>query len=212
MATKKKVPVKKTAQKDVPPLKLDLGCGKNKREGFFGIDAIKFDNVDLQWNLAQRVTVAGQLDPQGRTLKRSGNADFAVWPFEDNSVDEAFCSHFIEHLTWPERVHFFNELYRVLKPGAACTLIWPYWCSSRFYGDPTHKEPMSEMALLYLNKQWRDANAPHVGYTCDFNPTWGYALHPELVSRPSDYQQNALAFWKEAAQDVHATLTKPAAE
>ena len=26
-----------------PPFRLDLGCGPRKREGFYGIDAMKFD-------------------------------------------------------------------------------------------------------------------------------------------------------------------------
>lgn len=30
---------------------LDLGCGKNKLEGAFGVDFVKFPNVDLAWNL-----------------------------------------------------------------------------------------------------------------------------------------------------------------
>jgi hypothetical protein len=114
----------------------------------------------------------------------------------------------IEHLTWPERVHFFNELYRVLIPEGKCQLILPHWASARYYGDPTHKEPMSEFAFYYLDKNWREANAPHVGYTCDFNVTWGYSLHQSLMNRNQEYQQYALLNYKEAAQDIIATLTK----
>ena len=72
------------------PLKLDLGCGPRKREGFTGVDAIKFDGVDLVQDLRK------------------------PWQWEDGSVEEVHCSHFLEHLTGFERVHFFNELYRVL--------------------------------------------------------------------------------------------------
>jgi len=39
------------------------------------------------------------------------------WPFDDDSIDEIHCSHFIEHLTAPERIHFVNEAYRVMKKG-----------------------------------------------------------------------------------------------
>ena len=38
-------------------------------------------------------------------------------PFDDNSVDFIFSEHFIEHLTKNEGIGFFNECYRVLKPG-----------------------------------------------------------------------------------------------
>jgi hypothetical protein len=95
-------------------LKLDFGCGPNKREGFQGVDSIAFPGVDFVVDLRQR------------------------WPWEDNSVAEAHASHFIEHLTAMERVHFANELYRVLKPGGKCTVIVPHWGSCRAYGDPTH--------------------------------------------------------------------------
>jgi hypothetical protein len=31
---------------ELPKLKLDLGCGKNKKPGFLGVDSRKFDGVD----------------------------------------------------------------------------------------------------------------------------------------------------------------------
>jgi len=165
-------------------LKLDLGCGKNKKEGFYGVDSLKFDAVDLVHDLSK------------------------PWPWKNGSVEEVHCSHFIEHLTWPERVHFFNELYRVLRVDGNCTLILPHWASSRYYGDPTHKEPFSEFAFYYLDKNWREVNAPHVGYSCDFLATWGYSMHQSIVSRNKEYQQHAMQFFKEACQDIIATLTK----
>ena len=182
---------------DESPLRIDLGAGKNKKPGFVGVDALKMDGVDVVHDL--RVT---------------------PWPWADNSVDEAHCSHFLEHLTnldgkW-ERVRFFNELYRVLKPGAGCLLVFPYWCSARFYGDPTHKEPLSEWTVLYLDRNWRKANAPHAdsefnpdGYACDYEYTQGYSLNPELATgRTPEYQQFALRYWKESAGDIIATIKK----
>jgi len=167
-------------------LKLDLGCGANKKEGFTGVDCIAFDGVDV---------VADLREP---------------WKWEDNSVDEAHASHTLEHLTWPERVHFFNELWRVLKPGAKTTIVIPHWNSCRYYGDPTHKEPMSEFAFYYLSKDWRKGNAPHTDYTCDFDATWGYSLHPALAARNTEFQQFAIQWHKEACQDIIATVTKKA--
>jgi len=177
-------------------IKLDIGCGKNKKPGFIGVDIIKFDGVDVVADLA-----AGK------------------WPWEDNTVDEIHCSHFLEHLTnwndkW-ERVHFFNELYRVMKVGAKATLVFPHWSSNRFYGDPSHKEPFSEMGFYYLSKEWRKTDAPHTdiefnpnGYSCDFEATWGYSMNPSILSRNVEYQQFALQNYKEAAMDILATLTK----
>jgi SAM-dependent methyltransferase len=166
-------------------VKLDLGCGKNKKADHVGVDVRQFDGVDVVCDLGTE-----------------------AWPWEAGSIDEVYCSHMIEHLTWPQRVHFFNELGRVLKKGAKAQIILPHWNSSRFYGDPTHQAPMSEFAFYYLLASWRDANAPHTDYVCDFDATWGYSTHPALHSRNVEYQQYAIQWFKEACQDVIATLVK----
>jgi hypothetical protein len=166
-------------------LRIDLGCGKKARDGFIGVDCRDFGQ-DITADLRQK------------------------WPWKDGTVEEAHCSHFIEHLKADERIHFVNELYRVLKVGGKCQVIVPHWSSSRAYGDLTHQwPPVSEFWFYYLDKNWRAENAPHNdGYRCDFLATWGYSLHPHLQPRNAEYQQHAIQFWKEAAQDIVATLTK----
>lgn len=168
------------------PLKLDLGCGVSKQKGFLGVDVRQFDGVDIVHDLA------------------------TPWPWGDSTVGEAHSSHTIEHLTAPQRIHFVNELYRVLIPGAKAQIIVPHWGSCRAYGDLTHQwPPVSEFWFYYLDKDWRKANAPHNdGYTCDFAVTWGYSLHQSLATRNVEYQQFALNFYKEAAQDIVASFAK----
>lgn len=199
-----------------PLLKLDFGAGPSPREGFEGVDKLPFGGkVKHVVNLCER---AGG--------SRSPDSNFVMWPWPDSSVAEAHASHFLEHLTnlddrW-ERVHFFNELYRVLVPGGQCQIIIPHWCSNRYYGDPTHKEPFSEFGFLYLSKAWRlgdpdkgiPGNAPHDDvshnpkmYSCDFLFTSAYTIHPALGVRSQEYVQHAVDWWKEAAQDLMATLT-----
>jgi hypothetical protein len=181
------------------PLRIDLGCGPNPKEGFEGADQFPFD---------------------GR-VKYVVNLGSNTWPWEDNTVSEAHASHFLEHLTnfegrW-ERTHFFNELHRVLMLGAKTTLIIPHWCSNRYYGDPTHKEPFSEMGFYYLSREWRATQAPHSdvahnphGYACDFEATWGYSVNGAWQLRNQEAQSFALQWYKEAASDIIATLTKRA--
>lgn len=175
-------------------LKLDLGCGTQKKEGFIGVDKVKFPGVDVVHDIGRH-----------------------TWPWNDESVDEVYCSHTVEHLKWEERVFFFNELHRVLKKGAKATIILPHWCSSRYYGDPTHSAPFSEFGWFYLNKSWRDVNAPHVdaeknpgplSYSCDFDAAYGYSMAPWMNGRDQGFQQFAFAAYKEAAQDMMGTITK----
>jgi hypothetical protein len=47
-----------------------------------------------------------------------------------------------------------------------------------------------------------------LGYTCDFDATWGFGMHPEVASRNQEYQQFAMTFYTEAVQDVVVTLVK----
>lgn len=167
-------------------IKLDLGCGQNKKEGFEGVDILQFD---------------GKVD-HVLDLRKS-------WPWKKDSVSEVHCSHFLEHLTGAERIGFFNELCRVMKPGATGLFIVPHWSSGRAYGDVTHQwPPVVEMFWYYLDKTWREANAPHVGFKCDFGVTWGYNLaHPWNLKLP-EAQQFAIQHYKEVASDMVATVTK----
>jgi SAM-dependent methyltransferase len=173
-------------------LKLDLGCGINKRAGFIGVDRRQFEGVDQVANL------------------------LGAWPWADESVEEINMSHVLEHFTGHERVRIFNEMHRVLVKGGKATITTPHWCSNRAYGDFTHMwPPVSEMLYFYVSRDWRLKNAPDnditwnpEGYTCDFEATWGYSLHPDLLTKSQDRVGFSVTFYKEACQDLTATLTK----
>jgi SAM-dependent methyltransferase len=168
-------------------VKIDIGCGKTKAEGWIGLDVRPFPGVDHVMN-----------------------AGTDRWPFDDGTVDEAKASHFVEHLKPAERIHFANELYRVLKKDGKCQVVTPHWNSGRAFGDLTHEwPPVSEMWFYYLKREWREANAPHNdAYTCDFDSTWGYSMHPSLATRNAEYQQHAVQWFKESALDIIATVVK----
>lgn len=179
-------------------MKLDLGCGPNPAPGFEGVDSLPFDGK----------------------VQHVCDLRTAPWPFEDNSVEEARASHFLEHLTnldnkW-ERVTFFNELHRILKPKAGAMITIPHWASIRYYGDPTHKEPFSEFGLYYLSKDWREGNAPHAdsrwnpqGYSCDFDAfTNHFGIHPVIQARNQEFQTFAAQFYRDAVTDWVFTVVK----
>lgn len=167
-------------------MKLNLGSGKSKKDGFIGVDVDDFGQD----------VIADLREP---------------WKWDDNSIDEVYSAHFVEHLTAPERIHFANELYRVLKPGATAEIITPHWSSLRAFGDLTHQwPPVSEHWFFHLRKSWREEHAPHSCklYTCDFDVNFGVRLASDVVVRNQEYQQFAARFYTNACDDLVATWIK----
>lgn len=169
-------------------LKLDLGCGKNKQQGFTGVDIYKYENVDIVADLTQR------------------------WHFEDNSVDEVYCSYLTQYFTGHQRIYFFNELHRVLKPNAQARIITPHWTHEKAYGDPLVQfPPITGTSYFYLNKQWRESNAPHINYQCDFE--WVLAgTHDQnddwVAFRNQEVKQVLMTRNVNTTTELIATLTK----
>ena len=150
-------------------IKLNLGAGQTKVEGFI--------SVDLYGEPEQRVDLFK-----------------FPYPWEDNSVDEIICNHFLEHIDGSIRPKFFNELYRILKKDGKVTIVTPHWAAERAYGDPSHRwPPITRFSYLYLNKQWREQNKidHYSDFNCNFN--WGanYSLNSSLTGRSQEYVQRA---------------------
>ena len=128
----------------------------------------------------------------------------------NDSVDVVELIHVLPYLTPGERINLMNELQRVLKKGAKCQMVMPHWASNRAYADLRFQyPPVAESWFFSLNEDYRKQD-PNFDkrYKCNFDFTCGYSLHPHLISRNQEYQQHAITFWKEAAQDLIATITK----
>ena len=168
-------------------VKIDIGCGRNKKEGFTGWDISPDSDADLIIDVRK-----------------------IPWPTEDNSVDEVFCHHFFEHLTGEERMAFMNELYRVMKEGAKATVVTPFYSSTRSIQDPTHMwPPVCEASYLYFNKGWREDNKlGHYPITADFDYTFGYAVDTEVGIRSMEYQQFAVKHYLNSVWDLQVVLTR----
>lgn len=110
-------------------LKLDIGCGKNKKPGFIGIDIDEESHADI-------ICSALEL------------------PFQDLSVSEISCSHLVEHFNQEEARKFFDEIYRVLKGGGRAWLkIDRDWSESRLLRkDPEHKKRYSAKEIKEMVK------------------------------------------------------------
>jgi hypothetical protein len=201
-------------------MKLDIGCGANKKEGFTGIDIAAIEGVDIVHDL-----------------------NVYPWPIEDNSIDEVWCSHYIEHIVKDNPIKllqdlivdcetfeefksklinlspeipsigvmkFMNEVCRILKSGGQATFISPYYTSVRAMQDPTHVNFISEQFYLYYNKGWREANKlDHYPITCDFNITqWAHSWNANWVSRSQEAKNFALQHYNNVVDDLWAILIK----
>lgn len=165
-------------------LRLDIACGKNKKTGYSGVDI--WEGADIVADLEKY-----------------------PWPFEDESVDEIFCSHYIEHTR--DLIAFANELYRILKTGARAEIIAPYYSSIRAWQDPTHLRAISENTFLYFNREWRLTNRlDHYPITADFDFESSYVLDPAWCDRSDDELQHAIRHYINVVSDIRTTLTKRA--
>jgi predicted SAM-dependent methyltransferase len=199
------------------PIRLDIGCGRNKiNDGrkWIGVDALNFPGVDVILNLVERELVPDSCTPnlQGAHTYQCHLGAYKSWPWKDGEVDEVHCSHFLEHLTGAERIHFFNELYRVLKPGGQARIITPHWSHERAYGDPTHQwPPVCSWTYFYLDAPWREVNAPHTGYNCDFTYVLAGTHDPNdewVAFRTMEVKQVYMSRNINTTTDLIATLTK----
>jgi glycosyltransferase involved in cell wall biosynthesis len=75
----------------------------------------------------------------------------APWPFPDSSIGLIRASHLLEHL--PDTIHFFNQAFRVLKPGAFILIEVPSTSGSGAFSDPTHIKFFNQRSFQYYTNQ-----------------------------------------------------------
>lgn len=60
------------------------------------------------------------------------------WPLADGSVEQAVCEHVLEDVPRAELDHVFDELHRVLAPGAQARLVVPHLGAYSEARNPKH--------------------------------------------------------------------------
>ncbi|KAI8870936.1 Delta(24)-sterol C-methyltransferase [Ramicandelaber brevisporus] len=114
---------------------LDVGCGVGgpAREiaRFAGCNITGLNINDYQLGLAKKYSEQTGTAPLTTFVK----GDFLQMPFADESFDGAYAIEATCHA--PKLTDVYSEIFRVLKPGSACSLF--EWCSTDKY-DPENAE------------------------------------------------------------------------
>lgn len=124
-------------------VRLNLGSGKKAGENLMP----GFTTVDLFDETAD-------LKMDARALQ-----------FENNSVDEIYSSHMIEHLTWTDATLAIKHWYQLLKPGGKLTLRCPNamvyvneWLAYAYKGEV---KQLSDWGLRNIMGWWEKPGMLH---------------------------------------------------
>jgi ubiquinone/menaquinone biosynthesis C-methylase UbiE len=111
---------------DASALRLNLGSGPWKKDGWVNVDVITHPDVDVVHDLND-----------------------IPWPFADESVERIYACNILEHLA--DVVQVMEEIWRVLKPSGIAEIIVPYYHSSGAFRDPTHRQFFTEDSMDYFS-------------------------------------------------------------
>src|SRR3989344_3478760 len=105
-------------------MKLDVGCGTDKKQGFTGLDISKLPGVDIVADIQKSI------------------------PLKDNSVEEIYCVNVLKHI--PDWKTSLKEMHRVLKVRGILELLVPHFTHNRAF-NPFHKHHFSLHCFDYFD-------------------------------------------------------------
>jgi len=111
-------------------IRLDIGCGEAKQEGWIGMDVRDMPGVEIVWNVED-----------------------IPWPLPDECVIVAMASHLVEHIN-PHGggfMRFMDEVWRVMKFDGEFAISTPHGSSQGFLQDPTHCNSLNETTWAYFD-------------------------------------------------------------
>jgi SAM-dependent methyltransferase len=124
---------------------IDIGCGATRdRRADAGLDFYPYPGVTIVHDVTS-----------------------FPWPVPDAAYDAAISHQLIEHLPHKDTTagkdvffEFFDEVWRILKPGGTFSFDVPHHAWSGTYNDPTHRRFYNENSFSHLWTPSRDPLYP----------------------------------------------------
>jgi len=146
-------------------LKLHIGCGLDKKDGYINCDISPEVEPDKIVDLEKKL------------------------PFKDNSVGEVFMSHVLEHTQRP--IEVMKELYRICQNNAIIKIRVPYFSSESAFSQIDHYSFFSLTTFDCLDRShvgyWQGTgNFKTIRKKLVWKrylklPEWIFGIHPKLA-------------------------------
>lgn len=109
-------------------MKLNLWCGDDAMQGYVNMDIVPLQGVDVVHDLEK-----------------------LPYPFADNTFDEIYCSHVLEHVV--DLTKTMRELIRIAKKWCKIKVKVPYFANPNGWSDPTHYRLFTSNTFNYFKKE-----------------------------------------------------------
>lgn len=123
-------------------MKLNLGCGFDKREGWLNVDNFALCEPDQLLEI-----------------------EATPWNLPDNAFEHVLMKHVLEHVgaQFPVFSAVMRELYRVTAPGGILEIHVPHVRHDAFWSDPTHVRAFTPLTFQMMskgrNREWMEKRA-----------------------------------------------------
>lgn len=179
-------------------VKINIGCGKDIREGYINVDLFNYPGVDKIVDLTA-----------------------FPWDFPDGEADEVYTSHCIEHVL--DQKSFLMECYRILKPGGELIIKAPHVTSVTSQGNLGHyrgycydtfKDYLSQDYYMFEKARFRTIHQEIVWFRMEWImvnkvPRWfRFILKPTsgilnfLINLSPRLFENLWCYWIGGAREV----------